>query len=113
MLRVARRIGREGGVRVRTTYLGLHATPPEHRANPEAYVDEAVEDILPAACAEGLVDAVDAYCEPIAFSPDQVSRLEVGLRADLAAWDIQNPAELAYWLGKPVLHARWLDGVRS
>jgi imidazolonepropionase len=39
--------------------------------------------------------------------------LEVGLRADLAAWDIQNPAELAYWLGKPVLHARWLDGVRS
>ncbi|WP_370874353.1 imidazolonepropionase [Brevundimonas nasdae] len=75
MLRVARRIGREGGVRVRTSYLGLHATPPEHRSDRAAYVDKAVDDILPAAHAEGLVDAVDAYCEPIAFTQDEVSRL--------------------------------------
>ncbi|QYC11198.1 imidazolonepropionase [Brevundimonas nasdae] len=75
MLRVARRIGREGGVRVRTSYLGLHAIPPEHRADRAAYVDKAVDDILPAAHAEGLVDAVDAYCEPIAFTQDEVSRL--------------------------------------
>lgn len=75
MLRVARRIGREAGVRVRTSYLGLHAVPPEHRANRAAYVDLAVDDILPAADAEGLVDAVDAYCEPIAFSTDEVARL--------------------------------------
>ncbi|HEX8469678.1 MAG TPA: imidazolonepropionase [Brevundimonas sp.] len=78
MLRVARRIGREAGVRVRTSYLGLHAVPPEFRgtdADRAAYVDLAIDDILPAANAEGLVDAVDAYCEPIAFSGDEVSRL--------------------------------------
>jgi imidazolonepropionase len=78
MLRVARRIGREAGVRVRTSYLGLHAVPPECRGSDEsraAYVDLAIDDILPAAHAEGLVDAVDAYCEPIAFSGDEVSRL--------------------------------------
>jgi len=75
MLRVARRIGREAEVEVRTSYLGLHAVPPEHRANRAAYVDLAIDDILPAAHAEGLVDAVDAYCEPIAFSPEEVGRL--------------------------------------
>ena len=75
MLRVARRIGRQAGVRVRTSYLGLHAVPPEHRANRWAYVDLAIDDILPAARAEGLVDAVDAYCEPIAFSGAEAARL--------------------------------------
>ncbi len=75
MLRVARRIGREAGVRVRTSYLGLHATPPEHRADRAAYVDLAVDEILPAAHALGLVDAVDAYCEPIAFTGEEVARL--------------------------------------
>ena len=250
MLRVARRIGREAGVRVRTSYLGLHAVPPEHRQDRSRYVDLAIDDILPAAHAEGLVDAVDAYCEPIAFSEAEVARLfdraaalglpvklhadqlsdgggaalaarygalsadhiehsteagvaamaeagvvavllpgaylmlretrappvealrrhgvamavatdcnpgtspvasmtaaltlacvqfhltpeealagatrhaaralgladeigtvEVGKRADLAVWDITRPAELAYWLGKPLLHRRYLDGV--
>jgi imidazolonepropionase len=75
MLRVARRIGREAGVRVRTSYLGLHAVPPEHCADRAAYVDLAIDEILPAAHAEGLVDAVDAYCEPIAFSREEVARL--------------------------------------
>ena len=75
MLRVARRIGREAGVRVRTSYLGLHAVPPEWKADRGRYVDLAVDDILPAAHAEGLVDAVDAYCEPIAFSTEEVGRL--------------------------------------
>lgn len=81
MLRVARRIGREAGVRVRTSYLGLHAVPPEHRAERAAYVDKAVDDILPAAHAEGLIDAVDAYCEPIAFSVEEVGRLFERARA--------------------------------
>jgi len=84
MLRVARRIGREAGVRVRTSYLGLHALPPEFRgwaAGREAYLDLAIDQILPAAHAEGLVDAVDAYCEPIAFSTDEVSRLFEQARA--------------------------------
>lgn len=75
MLRVARRIGREAGVRVRTSYLGLHAVPPEWKADRARYVDLAVDEILPAAHAGGLVDAVDAYCEPIAFSTDEVGRL--------------------------------------
>ena len=75
MLRVARRIGREAGVRVRASYLGLHAVPPEWKTDRAGYVDLAVDDILPAAHAEGLVDAVDAYCEPIAFSTDEVGRL--------------------------------------
>ena len=75
MLRVARRIGREAGVRVRTSYLGLHAVPPEWKADRGRYVDLAVDQILPAAHAEGLVDAVDAYCEPIAFSTEEVARL--------------------------------------
>ncbi|WP_426040276.1 imidazolonepropionase [Brevundimonas sp. TWP2-3-4b1] len=75
MLRVARRIGREAGVRVRTSYLGLHAVPPEHRADRSTYIDLAIDEILPAAHAEELVDAVDAYCEPIAFSNAEVSRL--------------------------------------
>lgn len=90
MLRVARRIGREAGVRVRTSYLGLHAVPPEHKADRATYVDKAVDEILPAAHAEGLVDAVDAYCEPIAFSIEEVSRLfnkakELGLPVKLHA----------------------------
>jgi len=75
MLRVARRIGREAGVSVRTSYLGLHAVPPEHRSDRATYVGKAVDEILPAAHAEGLVDAVDAYCEPIAFTTDEVARL--------------------------------------
>lgn len=81
MLRVARRIGRDGGVRVRTSYLGLHAVPPEHRADRAAYVDLAIDDILPTVHAEGLVDAVDAYCEPIAFSEAEVARLFEKARA--------------------------------
>jgi imidazolonepropionase len=75
MLRVARRIGAEGGVRVRTSYLGLHALPPEHRGDRAAYLDLAIDQVLPAAQAEGLVDMVDAYCEPIAFSTGEVARL--------------------------------------
>ena len=75
MLRAARRVGAEGGVRVATSYLGLHAVPPEFREDRAAYVNLAVDEILPAAHAEGLVDAVDAYCEPIAFSTDEVARL--------------------------------------
>ncbi len=75
MLRVARRIGREAGVRARASYLGLHAVPPEWKVDRARYVDLAVDEILPAAQAEGLVDAVDAYCEPIAFSAEEVGRL--------------------------------------
>ena len=102
MLRVARRIGREGGVRVRTSYLGLHALPPEYRDDREAYVDLAVGDILDQAHHHDLLDAVDAYCEPIAFTTEEVSRLferarSLGLPVRLHADQLSNGggAELA------------------
>ncbi|GBQ69488.1 imidazolonepropionase [Ameyamaea chiangmaiensis NBRC 103196] len=75
MLRVARAIETALPVRVRTSFLAAHALPPEYAGRPDAYVDHICEDMLPAVVAEGLVDAVDAFCEGIAFSPDQVSRV--------------------------------------
>lgn len=81
MLRVARRLGAERGVRVSTSFLGLHALPPEHRGDRAAYLDLMIDQVLPAAHAEGLVDAVDAYCEPIAFTAEEVARLFTKARA--------------------------------
>lgn len=75
MLRVAKGLEWASGVRVRTTFLGLHAIPPEFADQRAAYVDLMVDQILAAAQAEGLVDAVDAYLEPIAFTTEEVARL--------------------------------------
>ncbi len=75
MLRAARALGREHGIRVRTTLLAAHAVPPEFAGGADAYVDHILGDMLPAALAEGLVDAVDAFAETIAFSPAQTARL--------------------------------------
>jgi imidazolonepropionase len=75
MLRVARRLAAAKHVRVRTSFLGLHAVPPEHRADRTGYLDLMIDEVLPAAHAERLVDAVDAYCEPIGFSAEEVARL--------------------------------------
>jgi len=80
MLRVARRIGETLGVTVRTTYLGAHALPPEFAGRADAYVDAVVE-WLPRLHAEGLVDAVDAFCEGIGFSPEQTRRVFDAARA--------------------------------
>jgi len=74
MLRVARRIGESLGITVRTTCLAAHALPPEFAGRAEEYI-EAVIGWLPALQAEGLIDAVDAFCERIAFSPAQTRRL--------------------------------------
>ena len=89
MLRVARRIGREAGVRVRTTYLGLHALPAEFRHNRAAFVESAIRTFFEAHY-EGLVDAVDAYLEPIAFNGEEVAEFfanarSVGYRVKLHA----------------------------
>ena len=73
MLRVARRFG-DAGLTVRTTYLAAHALPPEYAGRADAYIDAAI-DWLPRLHAEGLVDAVDAFCEGIGFSPAQTRRL--------------------------------------
>ncbi|HET8745298.1 MAG TPA: imidazolonepropionase, partial [Ramlibacter sp.] len=67
-LRVARRLGRDLGVTVRTTFLGAHALPPEYAGRSGDYIAEVCERMLPALAAEGLVDAVDVFCERIAFS---------------------------------------------
>ena len=75
MLRVARRIGEVRDVTVRTTFLGAHAVPPEYKGRPNAYIDFVAGEVLPALAEEDLVDAVDAFCETIAFSTFQVARV--------------------------------------
>ena len=80
MLRVARRIGEQLGITVRTTYLAAHALPPEFADDADGYID-AVVDWLPRLHAEGLVDAVDAFCEGIGFSPAQTRRVFEAARA--------------------------------
>ncbi|GAA5011655.1 imidazolonepropionase [Pseudoluteimonas lycopersici] len=80
MLRVARRIGEELGVGIRTTYLAAHALPPEFAGNADGYIDAAIE-WLPRLHAEGLVDAVDAFCEGIGFSPAQTLHMFEAARA--------------------------------
>lgn len=80
MLRVARRIGESLGITVRTTYLGAHALPPEFAGRADDYID-AVVDWLPTLHAEGLIDAVDAFCEGIGFTPAQTRRVFEAARA--------------------------------
>jgi imidazolonepropionase len=75
MLRVARRIGRELPLTVRTTFLGAHAVPPEYTGRADAYLDEVCDRMLPTLVREGLVDAVDAFCETIGFTPAQTERV--------------------------------------
>jgi imidazolonepropionase len=79
MLRVARRFGGHG-LDVRTTYLAAHALPPEYAGRADEYIEEAI-DWLPRLHGEGLVDAVDAFCEGIGFSPAQTRRLFEQARA--------------------------------
>ncbi len=74
-LRVARRLGRAHEVLVRTTFLGAHALPPEYAGRGDAYVDLVCDTMLPALADEGLVDAVDVFCERIAFSLSQTERV--------------------------------------
>jgi imidazolonepropionase len=69
MLRVARGLATERKVRVRTTLLAAHTLPPEYRADRAAYVRKIIEEIIPASV--GLADAVDAFCETIAFTPEE------------------------------------------
>jgi imidazolonepropionase len=80
MLRIARALPERHRVRVRTTYLGLHALDPEW-ASADAYVDFVCKEVLPAVAREDLADAVDAFCESIAFSPEQVTRFFEAARA--------------------------------
>jgi imidazolonepropionase len=94
-LRVARRLGRERNIDVVTTYLGAHALPPEARGDKAAYITSVVDESLPAVAAAGLADAVDAFCESIGFSPDEVARVfdaarRLGLPVKLHADQLSN-----------------------
>ncbi|MGD9742566.1 MAG: imidazolonepropionase [Dongiaceae bacterium] len=74
-LRVARALGQRNPVRIRTTFLAAHALPPEYEGRADDYITAVVEEMLPAAHAAGLVDAVDAFCERIGFTPAQTERV--------------------------------------
>lgn len=74
-LRAARRLGEARPVTVTTTFLGAHALPPEANGDKAAYIATVVDEMLPAVAGEGLADAVDAFCEGIAFSPDETARV--------------------------------------
>jgi imidazolonepropionase len=102
ILEVIRRLGDAAGISVSSTYLGAHAIPAEYRGKVDAYVDLVCEEILPALAALKLADSVDAYCERIAFSTDQVARVfsaakDAGLPVKLHADQLSDTggAELA------------------
>ena len=98
MLRVARRLGQELPVSVRATCLAAHALPPEYKDRADDYIEHICNEMLPALAAEGLVDAVDAFCEYLAFSPEQVERV----------------FKVAQQLGLPVkLHAEQLSSLHG
>lgn len=95
MLRAARRLGAERPVAVTTTFLGAHALPPEANGDKDAYIDTVCREMLPALAKEDLPDAVDAFCEGIAFSPEQVARVfaaakALGLNVKLHADQLSN-----------------------
>lgn len=75
MLRGARRLGQLRDVRVVTSFLGAHALPPEAKHDREGYLRTLCEETIPAVAAERLADAVDGFCEGIAFSPDEIARV--------------------------------------
>ena len=95
MLRVARKIAEERDVDVITTYLGAHAVPLEYSGRENAYIDEICLPTLRIAVEEGLVDSVDAFCEGIAFQPDEVAKVfdlacELGLPIKIHAEQLSN-----------------------
>jgi len=95
LLRVIRRLGDALPVSVRATCLAAHALPPEYKDRADAYIDHICSEMLPALAAEGLVDAVDAFCEYLAFSPEQVERVfkvarQLGLPVKLHAEQLSS-----------------------
>ena len=95
MLRVARRIDQTLPITVKTTFLGAHALPPEFSDDADGYIDHMCDVMLPSLFQAGLVDAVDAFCEHIAFSPIQTERVfararELGLPVKLHAEQLSD-----------------------
>ena len=123
MLRAARRIADMLGITVRTTFLGLHALPGEYADRRDAYVADVCDDWLPRLADEGLIDAVDAFCEGIGFSVAEVQRCfdsarKLGLPVKLHAEQLNNchgSALAARYGALSADHLEWLDeaGIRS
>ena len=95
MLRVATRLAELAKVRVSRTFLGAHALPPEYAGRADDYIQLVCEEMLPAIACEGLADAVDAFCERIAFTPEQTARVfaaaqALGLPVKLHADQLSN-----------------------
>ena len=94
-LRAARRLGDERDVTVKTSFLGAHALPPEMNGDKDAFIAKVVDEMLPAVAREGLADAVDGFCEGIAFSPAHMERVfdtakALGLPVKLHADQLSN-----------------------
>jgi len=104
-LRVARRLGEAYGVTVRTTFLGAHALPPEYAGRSGDYIDLVCNEMLPALAAEGLVDAVDVFCERIAFSLAETER--VFQAAQALGLPVKLHAEQLSDMGGAALAARY------
>ena len=105
MLRVARRLADARRISVQTSFLGAHAVPPEYAGNADGYIDQCCLPALEAAVATGLVDAVDGFCEGIAFSVDQIER--VFQRAAALGLPVKLHAEQLSDLGGAALAARY------
>jgi imidazolonepropionase len=105
LLRVIRRLGDALPVSVRATCLAAHALPPEFKDRADAYIDHICSEMLPALAAEGLVDAVDAFCEYLAFSPAQVE--QVFIAAAQLGLPVKLHAEQLSSLGGSSLAARY------
>lgn len=104
-LRVARRLGEAFGVTVRTTFLGAHALPPEYAGRSQAYTDLVCHEMLPALAAEGLVDAVDVFCERIAFTLAETE--QVFQAAQKLGIPVKLHAEQLSDMGGAVMAARY------
>ncbi|MFC7064370.1 imidazolonepropionase [Brucella rhizosphaerae] len=94
-LRAARRLADERNVAIRTTFLGAHALPPEMNGDKAAFIDKIINEMLPVIAAENLADAVDGFCEGIAFLPDEIARVfdaakSYGLPVKLHADQLSN-----------------------
>ncbi len=123
LLRVARTLGRRCPVTVQATFLGAHAVPPEYAGRQADYVDLVAGAMLKAVAAEGLADAVDAFCEKIAFTPEETARVfsaadAHGLRVKLHADQLSDLGGAALAAAHRALSADHLEytneaGVRA
>ncbi|AWL10658.1 Imidazolonepropionase [Saliniradius amylolyticus] len=123
MLKVARKVGEKLPIRVKTTFLGAHALPPEFDGNPDGYIELVCNEMLPEVAKHNLADAVDVFCESIGFSREQTQRVfekakALGLPVKLHAEQLSNlggSTLAAEYQGLSVDHIEYLDeaGVKA